>query len=303
MLHRIASYVFGLPHAALTALISAVVSFLTAVGLYLLRHVLAKRSFNYRLRTEYEYAQRKRMRGLIVQYRGRMLEAAEVLNHRFFNLYRNEALGWLNVGGQYDGDLRYYYFNTTVYRFLGLCTLARQFQAEAVFVDARIAERSDLDFVKFAKAFEWVATDVSLFHGLSYDAFDATDHFFKDGLRNICDHCLSNESVVGLDEFCKRVRGGGEGARFLPALQFFDGLSSEEERLRWDRVVSFHLLVMAFINEFGYDMQRSTKSQFLDVARRIRHPQVRQNLRGWLPRLGLERQGASRLVLSALKRS
>lgn len=301
MLQHIASYGSGLHPAALTALISAVVSLLTAAGLYFIRFFLAKRSLRYRLKTEYEYAQRKQMRDLIVRYRGRMLEAAEVLNHRLFNLYRNEAQGWLSAGGHYDGELGYY-FTTTAYRFLGLCALARQFQAEAIFVDARIAESSDLDFVKFAKAFEWVATDVSLFEGLDYDAFDATDHFFKDGLRNICDHCLSNGSLLGLDEFSKCIRGGGEGARFLPALQFFDGLSSGEARLRWDRVVAFHLLVMAFINEFGYDMQRSTRSQFLEVARRIRHPHVRRNLRGWLPRLGLGGQRASKLVLSALKR-
>jgi hypothetical protein len=51
----------------------------------------------YRLRTEYEYEQRKRLRDLIGHYHGGILNAADIFKTRVFNLYLNEERGWLKV--------------------------------------------------------------------------------------------------------------------------------------------------------------------------------------------------------------
>jgi hypothetical protein len=36
-------------------------------------------------------------------------------------------------------------------------------------------------------------------------------------------------------------------------LRFFDGLRADEPRLRWDRLVALHLLVIAFRSAIGYE--------------------------------------------------
>jgi hypothetical protein len=69
--------------------------------------------------------------------------------------------------------------------------------------------------------------------------------------------------------------------------------------LRWDRLVALHLVLLAFINRFGYARQRSQQDQFNDAARQMRHAQVLENLVAGLPRrdLGTDRE-ARRVVKS-----
>ena len=71
------------------------------------------------------------MRSLIGKYRGRLIEAAEALNHRIWNFYRNESKGWIEIGGRYDGDS--YYFRSWAYRLLNLLAVARLFEKGAIF--------------------------------------------------------------------------------------------------------------------------------------------------------------------------
>src|SRR5271156_290291 len=148
MIDRILNFLNSFPPVVAAALISAAVAIGTSVATLTLvaplRYLLDKRSVRHRLETEYEYEQRKRLRELIGRYRGQMLEVAETFNHRMFNLYANEKQGWLT----YDKKPRYY-FLSMVFRFLSLCSLARRFQAEAVFIDPRIADKTDLEFLKY----------------------------------------------------------------------------------------------------------------------------------------------------------
>jgi hypothetical protein len=269
----------------LSALISASVAF---AAVPLAQYLFGRLSLRYKLQTEYEYEQRKKLRELIGSYHGRMLEAATSLHHRFENLYTNVSKKWLAVEGDYKHPAQNYYFTTTVYRFLVLCVLARKFEAEAMFIDGRIAEKKDLEFLKYIKAFYWAATDVALFDGLKYDFFRPTDHFFGDQLRMVCDVCWADGSFISLLDFQGLMIGKNNG-RLLPALAFFDGLCSGEKRLRWDRVVALHLVVMAFVNTFGYEMQRSSMGDFMRAGANCEHPLVLGNLVGGLRKLGLNR--------------
>jgi len=302
MFHNLTAFLNSLSPAVAAALISAAVAILTSlVTLTLispLRYWLDNRSVRHRLEVEYEYEQRKSLRDLIGKFRGQMLEAAEVVNHRMFNLYGNEKEGWLTLKGDYASAG--YYFRSTVLRFLGFLSLVRRFQAEALFIDSRIAEKTDLDFLKYAKTFEWLITDVALFKGLSYDHSKATDHFFRDELRAMCDSCVVEGKFIGIDKFADHISDSEQTETFRSVLQFFDGINSTESRLRWDRMVSFHLLVMAFMNRFGYDIQKSTRPQFFEVSAHIGQNAVRTNLAVWLPRLGLEKQREVKWLVEAL---
>jgi hypothetical protein len=79
--------------ALLTNALSIVITFFTPIGSFL----IAKLQLRDKLQTEYEYEQRKKLRELIGRYHGRVLQAAEDMNYRIFNLYTNESQGWLEV--------------------------------------------------------------------------------------------------------------------------------------------------------------------------------------------------------------
>ena len=273
--------------AVVAAVVGAVAALITSIVATPLRYVIDKRALRHRLTTEYEYEQRKELRELIGRYHGRMLEAADSWSHRMTNLYKHESEGMLAVSGRYSEPD--YYFRTTVYRFLGLFALVRQFEREARFIDARIAESTDLDFLKFAKAFRWTMTDLELVERLEYDAWKGSDHFFNDDLRSICDDFVTDGEPIALSEFESRLTAD-RAVILLPALRFFDGLCADEPRLRWDRLVALHLLVAGFLNVIGYDMQRSDDAEFGELAGRLRHREVGENLATAIPRLGLAGQ-------------
>ena len=261
-----------------------------------LKYWLEKKALRSKLETEYEYAQRKNLRELIGKYQGRMLEAAETLNHRLWNLYENHSRGWLDAGGDYQNP-GHYYLHSSVYRFLNFHSLARKFETEAILIDPRIAESADLDFVKFVKAFHWVISDVALFDKLNYDSENQSDHFFRDHLREICDSCFSGNEFLKHEELRSILL---TNPNFNSVYKFFDGLKMDETRLRWDRLVAVHLLLLAFINNFGYEMQKSTLRQFQVVTSKVKNRIVLENLNEWLPKLGLAENGPAKLVMSAI---
>lgn len=279
------------------AIIAAIVALITMILGTPLRYAIDKRAVRHKLSTEYEYEQRKQFRNLIGRYYGRLLEATERLNLRLWNLYVNESEGWLQMHGNFSKPEKHYYYTTTVYRFLSVLSLVRKFEAEAIFIDPRIADAKDFRFTKYLKALHWVSTDTALFKGLDYDKFYATDHFFSDALRQICDSCWINNEFISIDEFYARVK---KQQSLRPVLEFFDGLEATEARYRWDRLVAFHLILLAFINSFGYDTQQTSKPKFVEVAKRIRNKPVAENLATWLKKLGLEKDKHAKRIINAI---
>ena len=61
-------------------------------------------------------------------------------------------------------------------------------------------------------------------------------------------------------------------------LALFDGLQPHEARFRWDKMVAFHLLLLAFVNHFGHQSQYSNRQTFLEVARQAQNLLVLKNL-------------------------
>lgn len=270
--------------AIITAAVSLLTSFFTLIATVVntpLKYWLDQRSVKSKLRLEYEQTQRSRIRDLIVRYKGLALEAAESLDHRFWNLYKNDPDGWLNVTAPYKGA---YYFRSWIYRILKLLTIARAFEQEALFIDPRLAEADDYDFVHVVKSWSWALCDVSLFDGIEYDHSAQRDHVFRDNLRAMCETLWEKGKFVTREKFDQLLV---EDQLLRPICKLFVGLSSTEPRLRWDRLVCAHLLVLLFLNEFGYASQRATDEQLREISGHIKHPKIRQNLHEWLSKLGL----------------
>lgn len=281
--------------AVVIGLSSALIGALALVLSAPLQHLLSRRSLEHKLRSEYEFEQRKELRKLIGRYHGRLVEAADAWGHRMTNLYDHHDAGRMAASGG-DGTVDYY-FGTTLHRFLTLAALGRQFEAEAFYLDARIAEKADLDFLKYVKAFRWVMTDLDVTQGLQYDPWGGRDHFLTDRYRGLCDAFAPDGELPSLAEFESRV---GLDPSLEAAVAFFDGLRADEDRLRWDRLVAHHVLVMSFLNLAGYDMQRSSPEDLVRAVRELRNPLIGANLASALRPLGLEHEVNARRLREAL---
>lgn len=246
---------------------------------------------------EYEYEERKRLRELIGRHHGRLLNAANSMNYRMWNLYANHSREWLDVNGNFPDAG--YYFCSTVYRFMNVCSQIRLVEREAFLLDTRIARKKDFAFLNYIAALHWVMTDVALTEGLQYDDFHQTDHFFADHFREYCDACVSNGAFPEIADFSSFQ---ADNSRIAPVLEYFDGLTREEARLRWDRLVAFHLILLAFINTFGYRRQYTSTEKFRQVASQMQNEQVLRNLVTWLPRHDLGTDREAKKIVEAARR-
>lgn len=291
------------------AAVAVVVAFLTAMATTPIRFVADNLLQRSKAKTEYEYEQRKELRGKIGDYHGRLLEAATALNYRLGQIYAKRREHWLDVNGDYTKRWpRHYFFNSTVYRFMAFVALANRFEREAIYIDSRIAGDTDRLFVFYVKALRWTLTDAALFDGLNYSESEPTDHFYTDHLRRMCASVWQDDAEVLVD--LRSLEDVLATDHELDAvLQFFDGLDPDDSvRLRWDRIVAFQLVLMAFIETFGYEVHKSDHVWFKAVARRMR-PEVATNLLDWLPKLGIgthrgpwpRRDPGGRLAVHALR--
>jgi hypothetical protein len=286
--------------AAQAAIIAAFVGLITGSVGPAVKHFWDRWSLRHRLKTEHEYSERKKLRELISTSHGRVLEAAESLNHRLWNLKMNQGQPWLKLNGRYEKTGEHYYFRTTIYRMLVFLRQLKEFQDRAIYIDARIAERTDVLFLMYAKALEWALTDVALFGGLPYDPNNATDHLFKGHMRVACEVCVQDNPDFLLSKFESDLREGKFLEEFRPLYRFFDGLSSDGS-LRWDRIVAFHLLLCSFINTFGYPMQRTSPEQIKEISNSMRHSKVLTNLLYWCEKLGINSHKEGRKIIRILK--
>lgn len=283
-----------------TALIAAAAGLLSGFIGPVVKHYFDRWSLHHKLKAEHEYEERKKLRSLIGSYHGRVIELAERLNHRLWNLQSNESKEWLKVDGDYSDPREKYYFSSTVYRFSAFAAVFREFQKEAIYIDTRIAQSDDLLFLKFAKALEWAITDTVLFESLDYDPFYSTDHIFRGYLHIICEVFISEGEPVSRLRFYKMLQSGENLKELSPFLHFFDGLKQDENRFRWDRVVVFHLILMAFLNAFGYDIQHSTEAQFRKIASSIQNVSTLEILDQWIHKLGLSGEAGINVLESAI---
>lgn len=248
----------------------------------------------HRLEAEYRYEQRKKLRDLVGKYQGRLLNAGNSLNYRMWNLYTNQAKGWLNVEGKPARDN--YYYLSFAYRFLNFCALLREFENEAIVIDSRIGTRADIQISNLVSSLRWCLTDVELFKGMDYDPSSASNHFYSDELRLICDkHRSSEGGAPDFDEFCASAISSFEPKAVL---EFFDGLSKEGEPLSWDRLVSFHLLLMGLLNLIGHSVHKTSQSKITGVVSQIQNRAIFENLLSWLPRHEVPRWYALKLALA-----
>lgn len=241
-----------------TAVIAAAVALITTILAQPLRFLADRALYRGQIRTQYRQGRLKEINEVVGEHLGPLLEAAESFDHRMHNMYKGPLnRSWLVADGNYGPPS--YYIDTTVHRFLAVITTVRRFEVRALHIDPRIVRRADFAFVAYCKALRWVMTDTSLVDGLEYDSSHAMDHFFADTLRAAADEVIAKGSTIS-----ELKEGLAQDSVCWSIWRFFDGTGPEEERLRWDRLVCFHLVVMLFLRAHGYpcsDLLKNTSAK------------------------------------------
>lgn len=236
------------------ALISAAVSICIWILSIPFEPFKAKLTCAFKLKTEQRYEQKREIKRVISKYKMQLINAAESLNHRLFNIYENYK--WLQIE---ERPYRHNHFlNTTEYRLLLFFSWIKKIENEMIYLDVTLAEKCDLEFVKFLKLFQMALCDAELIRKVDnrYDKSHQTDHFFRDRFDSLC-------SIIGVD----KIPMGYYDFKQLDIPEdfdlhwFLDGISPEENRYRWDLLQILHYLIIMFLNTYGYDYQHTDISK------------------------------------------
>ena len=278
-----------------SALIAAAVTILTLILRAITKPIWERNFHKFKLESDYKYDQRKKVREAISKYKVPLLNAAESLNHRLWNFSKNAPKAWHT---QRDGEniSEQYYLLSFCYRFLLFFSLCRKIDLELVYLDSTVSTKKDLDFLKYLKLFPQIFSDTEIFKGINYNPSVATDHFFSDEFRELVSKMSSNDNLLNYSEFRKKV----EEKEFAHLVAYFSGISVDHSCLRWQALNNFHFILMAFLNDYGYDFQQTSKEKMSNLAKSLPKNSLSTNADIFIKRACLNKNKEVRSAISTL---
>lgn len=237
-----------------------------------------------KLETEHKFEQRKKIKDVLARNKVHLISACEDLNHRYWNFANKHQEQWLHINGDFQTD--HYYFHSFVYRFLVVFAWVEKIRKEIIFLDTTIATKKDLEFIKFINIFSRLFCDLTFVEGLNANGNIAYDHFYRNQFDQFAQVLITSNGVKSFSEYKNDIE---ENCNKLNDLYFFfDGLSPNEDRKRWDRMHFFHLTIIAFLNNYGYDFQVTDKTKIKQVIEKPKRCRYLNNYFTFLSEYHLE---------------
>ena len=122
-----------------------------------------------------------------------------------------------------------------------------------------------------------------------YEDGRETDHLMRGSVDSMARALIKDDGTIcDADEFVENKE------LYLPKLKsicsFFDSISPEEERYRWDRLQTLHYLTMSFLNAYGYEFQVTDERKFRKIINQPRENRILKNYVELLQRAKLGKQ-------------
>lgn len=278
-----------------SALIATTATIATLLLQTITKSIWERNFHKFKLESDYKYDQRKKVREAISKYKVPLLNSAESLNHRLWNFSKNAPEAWhIQKDGENISDK--YYLLSFCYRFLLFFSLCRKIDLELVYLDSTVSTKKDLDFLKYLKLFPQIFSDTEIFKGTGYNQSADTDHFFSDEFREFVREMISDDKMLSYSEFKKKV----EEKEFTFLITYFSGISVNHSCLRWKALNSFHFILMAFLNDYGYDFQKTSREKISGLAKSLHPNTLIKNANTFIERACLNNNKEVRNAMSAL---
>lgn len=242
---------------------------------------------------DYEYQQKTKLKEIIGLHKGRLVHAASSYSNRMNNFYVFHEEGWQSVHRQYDQAG--YYFTTFAYRLMQLMYYVQQIKSQAILIDDTFASGKDEAFLNFAHLFSYMMSDASLLKKTPNYKHDQIDHIYSDNLPKFSRLCEENNEFITVESFKDKLVI--KNSPIAPVLSLLDGLCPEEDRGRWDRLVSLHLVVMAFLNQHGLRRHQTAAGVFRETAQKLRHPVILEAVKSNVKLYDLDKVEATQVIM------
>lgn len=236
------------------------------------------------LETEHKFNQQKKIKEKISKYKVHLLSACEDVNNRFWNLSKNHYKNWIKINGDYGKEG--YYFHSTVYKILSLYAWIGKIKKEMIYLDTTIASTEDLEFIKFLRFFPNIMCDLTFIVGKDVDGELAIDHFFRANFELFPDFISDKDGPKSYNDYKLNI------VKLQKELHdiyiYVDGVSPNENRMRWDRLHLLNLTTIIFLNNYGYDFQQTDDRKLEEILTKPKFSKYTENFFNFLKEYKLD---------------
>ena len=244
---------------SIAALIAATTTFIT-LGLTLFtKNFIEKRLLIFKLNSEHQFEQRKKIKNVLASNKGHLLTACENLNLRLLNFNNKEHFEWVEVNGDYHNSDNYY-FQSFVYRILVVNAWMKKIENELIHLDTTIATTEDFEFIKFIRFYGRIFSDTAFFKGFEYDYNNQTDHIFKNNIDDLYEIVIKNKEIISYNRYLELI-SVTEFKKLNCFYRLLDGVNTKENRLRWNWFQILKVLNLTFLNTYCYDYQQTSNKK------------------------------------------
>ncbi len=237
---------------------------LTFIFGWITKIIYERYTLNFKLKKEFEFEQKKKLKEEIAQNKMRLLNSAEELNHRLWNFSQHVGENWHRVSANDWNTTEQYYLKSFVYRFLKFLYWNIQTEKDTISIDTTIAEKDDILFLKYIKTFKDIFTDVDLLAELNYDKAHNTNHFFKNNLADYCILVTQGGEILSFENF-KEIMDR-EYQSLEKVINYFSTIQDSDDDKNLNVLRVCHLLIIQFLNTFGHDYQKTDEEKIKKIT-------------------------------------
>ncbi len=280
----------GLDIKIQVVIISSITSLIVLLLGWLFKFLYERFSLSYKLKKEFQFEQKKRLKEEIAKNKTHLLNSVEALNHRLWNFTQNVNEGWHNVSEiEWFKKKDQYYINSFVYRFLCFIHWTIKTEKDTITVDTTIANKEDIRYLKWIKTFKDIFTDADLLQELGYDKAHDTNHFYKNDLIGYSKWIIENNQVIDFDDFKEKLKNNYKSLK--PVIEYFSTIKDDDKDKNLNVLRCFHLLSIKFLNEYGHDYQITPKEKLNRITKMYKSKiKIKQGFSEFIAKSKLEKE-------------
>jgi hypothetical protein len=263
MIKGILDWFKSLPSETQSAIISTSVTlFLFVIG-GIIKSIYEKYSLNYKMKREYYFEQRKRIKEILSNSKTPLIKSAEELNYRLWNLSSHIDERWHNIEEEKWKEKERYYLRSFTYRLLSFFYWTLKAEESIYSFDLKQADKEDALYLKYIKTLKHFFCERELLDELGYAVGGCSNHFYKDDLSKFCGFIDDKGKLIDFKTFEDKFQMDYEAIREV--IVYVTKIEKDPNNLNYNTVKAFHLFLMLFLNKYGLDYHNTSKSKLVGL--------------------------------------
>ncbi|MBN1184186.1 MAG: hypothetical protein JXB49_17980 [Bacteroidales bacterium] len=273
----------GLPTETQSAIISASVTvFLFVIG-GIVKLIYEKYSLNYKMKREYYFEQRKKIKEILSKSKTPLIKSAEELNYRLWNLTSHIDEKWHNVKEESWKEPERYYLRSSTYRLLSFLFWTLKAEESIYSFDLKQADKEDALYLKYIKTLKHFFCERELLDELGYPVGGCSNHFYKDDLVKYCSFIEDAGKTIDYKTFEDKFQTNYETIREV--VVYITNIESDPKNLNYNTLKAFHLFLMLFLNKYGLDYHFTDKNKLKSLMQgKYKDIKIKKGLYSFLER-------------------